>query len=276
MYYTEITFEVEPTDPGSEILVAQLAEIGFESFEETNTGIKAYIQGDRFEETLVKELDILNTGFFDISYSIREVKQENWNRVWESSYAPVVIQDTVYIRASFHPENPKIKYRILIDPKMSFGTAHHETTSQMIEQMLTENFRDAHVLDMGCGTAVLGILAELLGAESVVAIDNDKNTVENALENVKKNNCKAVNVQLGTAERITGRFDVILANINKNILIRDMGKYASHLNSKGAILFSGFYKNDLKELRMHAQQAGLAFDHMETRNNWVVARFIKL
>lgn len=264
-----------PADPGSEILVAQLAEAGFESFEETSTGVKAYIRAQLFEEGLINSLGIMHTGSFQVSYRVNAVRDENWNQIWESSYEPVFVLDKVYIRASFHAERPDIPYGILIDPKMSFGTAHHETTAQMIEQMLVEDLAKKSVLDMGTGTAVLAILAEMLGAKSVVAIDNDTNSVENARENVLKNNCVHIDVQLGTAEKISGRFDVILANINKNILIADMGTYAAHLAHGGVILFSGFYQQDLDELTLRARQFGLAYDRVVARNNWAVARFIK-
>jgi len=274
MPYTELTFTITPRDPGSEILVAQLAEIGFESFEETETGIKAYIPKVDFEESQVTGLGLFHMPGFEVSYTRLEVDDENWNRVWESSYSPVIIADQVYIRASFHPPRG-ISHEILIDPKMSFGTAHHETTAQMIEGMLTEDLGGKRVLDMGCGTAVLAILAERLGAAEVVAIDNDINAVENAQENVLKNNCSHVSVLEGAANEISGAFDVILANINKNILIRDMSTYASHLNSGGMILFSGFYASDLRDLKQSAGDAGLTFDRATSRNEWTVARFLK-
>ena len=164
---------------------------------------------------------------------------------------------------------------MLIDPKMSFGTAHHETTSLIIEQMLQENFQGKKVLDMGCGTGVLAILAEMMGASLVDAIDNDPNACENAQENVNENKCRNINVHLGVAENINAVYDVILVNINKNTLIKDMERYSSHLTGNGIILFSGFYMEDLEVIRLHAQNTGLVFDKAEYRNNWIVARFTK-
>lgn len=275
MSYTEVLFQVEPKDPGSEIIIAQLADIGFESFEETETGVKGYIRIEDFNLQKLKDLEVLNSGHFVVSYSIAEVEDENWNQVWESEYEPVSIQDRVYIHASFHKDKPEMEHSILIDPKMSFGTAHHETTSLLIEEMLKEDFRDATVLDMGCGTAVLAILAEHRGAIKVVGIDNDQNAVDNARENILKNNCRVTSVHFGAAESITGQYDVILANINKNVLVQDMQAYASHLVDNGVILLSGFYVNDLEDLRFVAEETGLAFDKAEIKNSWVVARFVK-
>ena len=275
MSYTELTFTITPFDPGADILVMQLAEIGYDSFEETANQVKAYIVSEDFDGKKVAELDVVNDPLFTVSYSMREVPEENWNRVWESSYSPVMIAESVYVRASFHQPDPSAKHEILIDPKMSFGTAHHETTSQMVEQMLMERFEGKRVLDMGCGTAVLAILADMLGAGEVVAVDNDKNAVENAWENVRKNNCNRINVLLGAADEISGLFDVVLANINKNILIRDMQTYAMHMRRKGVILFSGFYQTDLDDIKEHAHATGLEFDRSLTKNNWIVARFIK-
>lgn len=275
MPYKELVFTVEPADPGSDILIAQLAEIGFESFEEIETGVKAYIQLAEYNSNRIKGLDILGMKGFHVHYTVHDVKEENWNQVWESSYSPVLIADSVYIRASFHPPMPTAKYQILIDPKMSFGTAHHETTSLMIEQLMQEEVKGRAVLDMGSGTAVLAVFAEMLGAENVVAIDNDPNAVENALENVKKNNCRHVDVHLGTAENISGQFDLILANINKNILIADMAVYAAHMKSKGVIVFSGFYKEDVDDITRHAQPLGLTCDRISSRNSWTVTRFKK-
>ncbi len=275
MSYTELTFTITPFDPGADILVMQLAEIGYDSFEETADGVKACIATVDYDGSKISALDIVNDPGFTVSYSKREVAEENWNRIWESSYSPVMIAGSVYVRASFHPPDPSVKHEIVIDPKMSFGTAHHETTSQMVEQMLVEEFEGKRVLDMGCGTAVLAILAAMLGAAEVVAIDNDHNAVDNARENVRKNNLRRINVLLGAADEISGLFDVVLANINKNILIRDMQTYALHMRKKGVILFSGFYQTDLDAIKEHAGAAGLVYDRSVKKNNWIVARFIK-
>jgi ribosomal protein L11 methyltransferase len=275
MSFTQLTFTITPLDPGVDILVAQLAEIGYDSFEETEEGVRASIAATNFDKAEIVALDVLSDPGFAVAYTIDDVAEENWNRIWESSYSPVMIAGSVYIRASFHPHDPAAKHEIVIDPKMSFGTAHHETTAQMVEQMLVEDFGGKRVLDMGCGTAVLAILAAMLGAPEVVAIDNDKNAVENARENIRKNNFGRINVLLGAADEISGLFDVVLANINKNILIRDMQTYALHMRNKGVVLFSGFYQTDLGDIKTHAAAAGLEFDRSATKNNWIIARFIK-
>lgn len=275
MTYTEVVFQIEPLIPGAEIAMAQLAEIGYESFEETDTGVKAFIPTDQWDEEQLKGIQILNEGFFLISYSSRNIEEQNWNQVWESNYDPVTIAGRVTIRASFHEPDPNVDYELLIDPKMSFGTAHHETTAQIISQLLEENLVDKTLLDMGAGTAVLAILAQRLGARKVVAIDNDPNAVENARENVLKNKCHKIDVHLGTAETIKGQFDVILANINKNILLADMSTYEHRMNPGGVILLSGFYKDDLEDLIHAARKYGLDFDSSTELNAWVMARFIK-
>ena len=187
MDYTEVSFNIEPLYPGSEILIAQLSEIGYESFEESDFGVKAYIQTKSYKQSEIDNLSILNGNQFRISYTVEEIKNQNWNEVWESSYNPVMISDQIYIRAPFHAEHKNVKYQLLIEPKMSFGTAHHETTSLMMELLLDMEMEGKTVLDMGCGTGILAILSEMMGSSEILAIDNDLNAYENTLENVAKN-----------------------------------------------------------------------------------------
>lgn len=273
--YIELNFTIDPLEPGREILVAQISEIGFDGFEETDTGVKAYIASDAFNLDRIKQLEILEHPDFSVLYTRKTWKEENWNRLWEQEYDPVLVSGRVHVRASFHPLPEKVEFDILIDPKMSFGTAHHETTKLMIAQLLKEHANGATVLDMGCGTAVLAILAEKMGAQKVVAIDNDRNAVENARENIKKNNCQNISVQWGDVSKLEGVFDLMLINITKNILIRDMNQYVKNLDDKGVILFSGFYVDDLEDLRIHSREAGMTFDYAEVKNNWAMARFTK-
>lgn len=276
MDYTEVSFNIEPIYPGSEILIAQLSEIGYESFEETDFGVKAYIQTKSYKQSEIDKLSIFNGNQFKINYTVEEIKNQNWNEVWESSYNPVMISDQIYIRAPFHAERKNVKYQLLIEPKMSFGTAHHETTSLMMELLLDLEMESKTVLDMGCGTGILAILSEMMGSSEILAIDNDLNAYENTLENVTKNKCCHINVEMGGVEKITGSFDFILANINKNILLSDMKDYVTHLNYQGKILFSGFYENDLKDIKSQAQKHNLILEKHLSKNKWLAAIFNKI
>lgn len=275
MDYIEVNLSIEPSDPGKEILVAELSLIDFESFDDTDQGLKAYIPVGLFDESLLTSLEQRLSETFTISHTQKTIKSTNWNAVWESNYSPVTIKDLVYIYAPFHKDIKDTKYQILIEPKMSFGTAHHETTSLVIEMMLEMSFQDKTVLDMGCGTGVLAILAEKMGASKLVAIDNDTNAFENSEENVKDNNCSNISVHLGGAEQINGSFDVIIANINKNILLSDIKEYAKHLNQTGSIVFSGFYVKDLNDIKAEAKKYGLTFDRVLEKNQWLAAKFNK-
>ena len=275
MNYTEVSFRINPLDPGGEILMAELSEIGFESFEETDTGLKAYIPAVNFTDNKLEEISIMNNSKFVVEFEVIQIEGQNWNAVWESNYKPVLIKDMIYVMAPFHEQNKQAKYQILIEPKMSFGTAHHETTSLMLELMLEEEFRNKQVLDMGCGTGILAILAEMLGAINILAIDNDDNAFDNTVENVARNNCRQIDVELGGAEKITGSFDYILANINKNILLNDIESYSRHLKINGKILLSGFYKKDLSDIDTMANKFDLSFVKSYDKNDWIAALFIK-
>lgn len=275
MDYIQVSFNIEPVNPGNDILIAELALLNFESFDDTDEGLKAFIPVVQFDENALHELEKQLSENFKISSTSELIIARNWNAEWESSYAPVMIKDTVYIYAPFHKEKKKAKYPILIMPKMSFGTAHHETTSLVIEMMLDLDFQNKQVLDMGCGTGVLAILAEKMGASKLAAIDNDENAFENSEENVKDNNCSNISVQLGGADQISDSYDFIIANINKNILMADMATYSNHLNHKGSIIFSGFYSNDLKDIEKQANSCGLTLNGVMEKNRWVAAKFDK-
>jgi ribosomal protein L11 methyltransferase len=276
MNYTEVVFKIHPKSTGTEIMIALLSQIGYESFEESDEGLKAYIPSTQFSHNDINELSIFHTGEFNISYSHSEVKNQNWNEVWERSFDPVLIKNIVIVRAPFHKANNEVKYEIVIEPKMSFGTAHHETTSMMIEMMLDENLAGRSVLDIGCGTGILSILSEMLGAKKTDAIDNDDWAYDNAVENIRKNNCKNISVHLGDARLLKDeKFDCILANINKNVLLADMNIYDAHLISGGVLMISGFYIDDLNEIESTAKIWNLILDRKITKNEWVAARFVK-
>ena len=277
MDYTEVSFKIEPKSTGTDILIAQLSQIGYESFVETDEGLQSYIPSNIFKIEDIHGLDIFKSNEFEISFSQKTIKDQNWNDVWESNYSPVLIKDMVYIRAPFHEEKKEVKFEIVIEPKMSFGTAHHETTSLMIELMLEESISGKSVLDMGCGTGILAILSEILGASKILAVDNDEWAFLNVKENIVKNNCKNIVVHLGDADSLFGQsFDLIVVNINRNILLEDMAKYVQCLTDKGVILFSGFYDNDLNQIKSTARKYNLKFDKNLTKNNWVAARFVKI
>jgi ribosomal protein L11 methyltransferase len=274
MQYIEINCSIHPVETGNEIVIALLADMGCDSFVETENGILAYIQKDIFDENQLNILfSEMSDYHFTVSYSWKEIEEQNWNAVWESNYEPVLIDGKCYIRAPFHPHREDVEYEIVIEPKMSFGTAHHPTTSQMISYILEENCKDKTVLDMGSGTGILAILAVMRGAKMATAIDNDEWAYENCLENVEKNTVSNIEVILGNASTITKKYDIILANINRNILLEDINKYAEALNGNGTLLLSGFYLDDLPILKKEAGKYNLVFDSYKEKENWVAARF---
>jgi ribosomal protein L11 methyltransferase len=208
---------------------------------------------------------------------VEEMPDENWNAVWESTHEPVLVEDFCWVYAPFHSINTEVKYNILIEPKMSFGTAHHSTTYMMLSFLRDEELEGRKVLDMGSGTGVLAILAKMKGAAETDAIDNDEWAYRNALENVEANGCTGINVLLGDAQLLNekGFYDVVIANINRNILLRDMHAYIEHLNTGGILLLSGFYEHDIPSIRQEAEKNGMAFESFRERNEWVACKFVK-
>ena len=276
MNYIEYDFTVSPTEMGAEILMAELAEVGFDSFEDTPTGIKAYIPKDSWNEHILQDIYLLSNPEFTISYQITEIEQVNWNEEWEKNFSPIVVEDLCTVRANFHPV-PNTRYDIVITPKMSFGTGHHETTYMMLQQLLPLSLEGAKVLDMGCGTGILAIMAALRGAHDITAIDIDPWCVENATENVQQNNCSFITIKEGDVSLIAGeQYNLILANINRNILLSDIPAYTQALLPQGLLLVSGFYEEDLPAIKEKCQKVGLTYlSHIE-RNRWVSAKFQRL
>ena len=276
MNYIEYDFTVSPTEIGAEILMAELAEVGFDSFEDTPTGIKAYIPKDSWNEQILQDIYLLSNPEFTISYQITEIEQVNWNEEWEKNFSPIVVEDLCTVRANFHPV-PNTRYDIVITPKMSFGTGHHETTYMMLQQLLPLSLEDTKVLDMGCGTGILAIMAALRGARDITAIDIDPWCVENATENVQQNNCSFITIKEGDVSLIAGeQYNLILANINRNILLSDIPAYTQALLPQGLLLVSGFYEEDLPAIKEKCQEVGLTYlSHIE-RNRWVSAKFQRL
>lgn len=276
MDYYEVSFVIEPKSTGTEILIAMLSQIGYESFMEAEESLKAYIPSQEFRLQELEDLANLLSKNYTLAFTHQLLKSQNWNEVWESNFHPVFILDKVFVRAPFHTSNNSVKYEIVIEPKMSFGTAHHETTSMMMELMLEENLSGSSVLDMGCGTGILAILAEMLGAKIIMAIDNDERAYENTLENIRKNKCRKISVFMGNVGLLKNeRFGLILANINRNVLLEDMNIYADHLISGGVLLMSGFYQDDLDIILQSAMNSGLTPDKKIIKNDWLAARFIK-
>jgi ribosomal protein L11 methyltransferase len=270
MNYIEVTFTT-PDSETSEIMMAELAEIGFESFAEKDQGFLGYIVEKCFLEKTI--LEISKKVSEKVSFNFTVIKEKNWNEVWENNFEPVVIGDLCVIRAPFHEPIPGKKYEIIIEPKMSFGTGHHETTSMMISLMGELNLKNLSVLDMGCGTGILAILAAKMGATSVLAIDNDEWAFNNSLENIKKNAAGIVNILMGDAsllsKTISEKFDIVLANINRNILLDDIEKYTQAMKPGAKLLLSGFYQSDRERIINHAGQFSLKEIRSLTQNNWM-------
>jgi len=277
MNYYEVTFILEPLLPAREVLLAELADQGFESFVETDDGVKGYIQENLFEDALLANLMARNIPDQQFSFSTSLIEDQNWNAEWEKNFDPIIVDDKCLIRAPFHADMPSFQYEINIEPKMSFGTGHHATTHLVISEMMKVDLHDKIVLDMGCGTGVLAILAEKLGAHTIDAIDIDEWAFENTIENIERNGCKAINVMQGGAEVIpvNSSYDVILANINRNILVRDMQHYNSALKAGGTIFFSGFYTMDKSEIDQEAGNYGWQLTSQEARGEWCMLRYEK-
>ncbi len=272
--YLGYHFTIEPKELGSEILIAELGELPFESFVESEFGVTAYIQKPLWNEAILDGLFILNSPQFFITYTIEEIEQVNWNEEWEKNFEPIDVDGTCHVRAPFHPKTDA-QYDIIIEPKMSFGTGHHETTHMMIQHLLDMNVAGMKTLDMGCGTAILAILAEMKGAKPIDAIDIDNWCYLNSIENAERNNCTQISVYEGDAALLEGKkYDLIIANINRNILLGDMQQYADCLNKDGVLLLSGFYEEDIPAIDASCTDKGLKFIKKLQRNNWVSLKYV--
>jgi len=271
--YLEFQFKIHPPVPASEILIAELGSLGFESFVENEDGVTAYILKEEFNENMLTEVRILDSDEFKISYSSSEIQQVNWNEEWEKNFQPIVVDDICSVRAPFHPK-PETEFDIVIEPKMSFGTGHHATTHMMIQFILKNEWKGKSVLDMGCGTGVLAILSSQKGANPVEAIDIDNWCYLNSLENIERNNVPEISVKEGGAELLgEKKYDVIIANINRNILLNDMQKYVSVLQPDGDLYLSGFYKGDIPIIQEACEKLGLKFQENLEKDKWVAVKF---
>jgi ribosomal protein L11 methyltransferase len=272
--YIAYDFNVSPKEPATEMLIAQLGYVGFESFVEQDYGVTAYIQKQEWNSKILEDVFLLHSNEFNITFEYNEIAQTNWNEEWEKNFNPIQVDDLVSIRAPFHT-NPSLQFDIVIEPKMSFGTGHHETTHMMVQHLLALDLDTKKVLDMGCGTGILAIFAEMKGAKPIDAIDIDRWCYENSLENIQRNNCNHITVYEGDASLLKEKYDVIIANINRNILLSDMKTYTDCLNENGVLLLSGFYKEDIVIIEDEVTKHGVTFETMIQRNNWVALKYVK-
>ncbi len=278
MNYIETKIIIEPnTQDNRDILTAMLAQIDYESFTDCTGGILAYIPEPVFNpDTLTQTIGSINSLFDNIQHTNKTIEDQNWNQQWEQNFEPITIKNQCIIRAPFHSPATNYKYELIIEPKMSFGTGHHATTELMVTTMLNLNLNNKTILDMGCGTGVLAILASKMGASSILAVDIDNWAYENTIENTERNNTKNIETLMGGANLLNNKlFDIILANINRNILLADMQNYYNCLNINGQLLMSGFYVSDLQIITNKANELKLKYiSHIE-KDNWVAALFTK-
>lgn len=278
MEYTKITCFPDPDNElARELLIAELGNSGFESFVETEEAVEAFIPTRDFSPEILNTVELQQNTFFRFSYQTEVIADQNWNEVWEQNYfEPLLVEGQCMIRAPFHESYPSAPYEIIINPRMAFGTGNHETTHLMITAMLETEFRNEAVLDMGCGSGILSILASMLGAAEILAIDIDEWSFNNSIENAALNHIENITVQLGDASLLRDQeFSVILANIQRNILIQDMDYYVKVLKPAGQLIMSGFYTSDLAAVTEKAASLGLSPGKVYERSGWCAASFSK-
>lgn len=276
MDYLKVTFSfARIEDYQKDLMIADLADTGFETFEDTANGFDAFVQKAVFSESALMQL-IADYEEIQMSYNIENIETENWNATWENNFNPLVIKDECYVRATFHEAQPQYRYEIIIDPKMAFGTGHHQTTTLMMQYILETEMTDKNILDMGAGTAILAILAAKCGAKYATAIDYDEICYESAVENAKLNGIKNLTSLCGSKEAIPNQvFDVIFANINRNILLDQIHSYAAVLAKNGQIFFSGFYESpDLEMIEEECHKHGLKYVSHKKMGDWVATKFV--
>ncbi len=277
MEYIELDCTVTPGGENTEILIAFLGAIGYSMFEENDNGVKAYIDKELFSQVSLDTIPLLNDNdAVKVSYEINIPEKKNWNEEWERNFKPLKIGNEIYVRAEYHETDSTSRFELIIHPRMAFGTGHHATTSLVMEHMLELELANKRILDMGCGTGILAILAVKMGASAVVAIDNDENAVENAKVNCEINNASSVNVYKGDGNSAgdTG-YDVIFANINRNIILEDLPAYVAAMNVGGLLVISGYYLQDLFVIREKAEACGLTFISNAIAENWCRATFAR-
>ncbi|MCI5707816.1 MAG: 50S ribosomal protein L11 methyltransferase [Odoribacter sp.] len=282
MTYTEIKFTIEPyEEPVADALIAELSNIGYDGFSYTDDGFTAYTDKASYNTEAIQNLEILQyfSEIYSIKTTVQEIEDQDWNKVWEENFTPIVVDNRIQVRAGFHEPIPGIEYEIIIEPKMSFGTGHHATTALMLRTILEQasNIKGKRVLDMGCGTGILSIMASKVGAREVTGIDIDEWAYNNAMENLQNNHINNITIKIGDASLLTAEkpFDIILANINRNILLNDMEHYNARLQPEGLLIMSGFYEHDLPMIREKAEYLGLEYKSYHEEKQWVAACFYK-
>lgn len=268
MYHTRLQVLCDPAF--SEILIAEIAEAGFDTFMETETGFEAFVEEDRFDQNALNDIRERYQGQTAFTFQFDKIEKRNWNEEWEKSYEAINVENRCLIRAAFHDADPGIPYEIVITPKMSFGTGHHQTTYLMIKQQMDIDHQGKRVMDAGCGTAILSIMAAKLGAKSIEAFDIDEWSVINGKENMEVNHTPNINLQQGKISEVnlSGKFDIILANINKNVLLAEIKTYQTYLPSNGLLLLSGFYTHDIDDLKTEAAKYNLTEVRRDERETW--------
>ena len=278
MQYIQVTFSfITIQEYQQDVLISELADIGYNTFEDTDNGFSAFIDYASYSQQFLTDALIQFEDEFEYNYTVTEIAAENWNEEWEKNFDPLIIDDTCYVRATFHPTQPQYKYEIVIDPKMAFGTGHHQTTTMMMQYILETDVTDCNILDMGCGTGILAILAAKKGAKELVAIDNDEVCYLSTLENSALNQITNIKAICGGKEVIPAdQYDIILANINRNILLDQIPVYAEVLKSGGSIFFSGFYESpDLGMIKEACAALQINYRDHKKIGDWVAAQFVK-
>ena len=272
--YLEIDVSIKPIEPWGVIMIAQMSDFGFESFLETEKGFKAYMLKSAFSKNEFERLSMFSKEDVLVKWTQKSIPPQNWNKKWERGFSPIKIGDNCLVRTDFHSPMG-YKYELIITPKMSFGTGHHQTTQMMISFLLEVDCKDKRVLDMGTGTGVLAILAEKRGANSILAVDNDPWCVENTKENIGLNQCEYISAELDDSVPTNKKFDLVLANINRNVLLEQIGVYGQILTPGGDLLLSGFYVNDLVKIQTCCKDYGFKFLCNFKNDDWIAAKFIK-
>ncbi len=276
MHYTTVHFVVDPAY--AEIIIAELAEIGYDVFLENDEGFQASIETALYDVHALQELvDRYKHIVSPLTYTVEEMEKKNWNEEWEKNYDPIIVSDSCIVKASFHTIDKKYPYEIIINPKMSFGTGHHETTFLMLKTQLTIDHQGKTVMDLGCGTGILAIMAHKLGAKEITVCDIDDWCITNSQENFEMNDCQHIQAYLGTVKDIPSKEpqDIVLANINRNVLLEEIPTYAQLLKNNGFLLLSGFYSNDIADIKELATKNKLKFHSQETKKDWAVVLFQK-
>jgi len=268
MFYTRLQVICDPEF--SEILMAEIAEVGFDTFMETEKGFEAFVEEEKFDHDHLESIQEKYKHVNPLIFFQDKIQKQNWNEEWEKSIEPIIVDDKCLVRAEFHKIEKKYPYEIVITPKMSFGTGHHQTTYLMLKSQMRIDHQTKRVMDAGCGTAILSIMASKLGAKEVEAFDIDEWSTVNGKENIDNNHCSNIHLYQGKISELkfTGKFDIILANINKNVLLAEMKSYADYLSATGQLLLSGFYMQDIEDLKLEAVKYNLSEVFRDEKETW--------